>query len=47
MAQKVSLQPLAIEVHVHTQVRPHVICGGQIGSGTGFSLEFLCFHLSV
>jgi hypothetical protein len=37
MAQAVSRRPLTAEVRVHSRVSPCVICGGQSGTGTGFS----------
>jgi hypothetical protein len=37
MAQVVSRRPLTAEAWVRTQVNPCVICGGQSGTGTGFS----------
>jgi hypothetical protein len=40
MAQAVSLQPLTAEARVRSQVSPCGICGGQCGTGTGFSPSF-------
>jgi hypothetical protein len=37
MAQIVSRRPLTAETRVRTQVNPCGICGGQSGTGTGFS----------
>jgi hypothetical protein len=37
MAQVVSRRPLTAEARVHARVNPCGICGGQIGTGTGFS----------
>jgi hypothetical protein len=37
MAQAVSRQPLTAEVRVLSRVSPCGICGGQIGTPTGFS----------
>jgi hypothetical protein len=37
MAQAVSLRPLTAEARVRSRVSPCGICGGQSGTGTGFS----------
>jgi hypothetical protein len=37
MAQVVSRRPVTAEVWVHPRVNPFGICGGQSGTGTGFS----------
>jgi hypothetical protein len=37
MAQVVSRRPLTAEARVHARVNPCGICGGQSGTGTGFS----------
>jgi hypothetical protein len=37
MAQVVSRRPLTAEARVRSRISPCGICGGQIGSGTGFS----------
>jgi hypothetical protein len=37
MAQAVSYQPLTAEAQVRALVNPCGICGGQSGTGTGFS----------
>jgi hypothetical protein len=37
MAQVVSRRPLTVEARVCTRVNPCGICGGQSGTGTGFS----------
>jgi hypothetical protein len=37
MSQAVSRQPLTAEVRVRFRVNPRGICGGQSGTGTGFS----------
>jgi hypothetical protein len=37
MAQAVSRRPLTAEARVRSQVNPCGICGGQSGTGTGFS----------
>ena len=47
MAQAVSRRPLAAEARVRSRVSPRGICGGQGGTGTGFSLEYFGFPLSV
>jgi hypothetical protein len=40
MAQVVSRQPLTAEARVRARVNPCGICGGQSGTGTGFSPSF-------
>jgi hypothetical protein len=47
MAQVISHQPLTSEARVLPQVTPCGICYGQSGTGTGFSLEFFGFPLSI
>jgi hypothetical protein len=37
MGQMISCQPLTMEAHVHAQIYTWRICGGQRGTGTGFS----------
>jgi hypothetical protein len=37
MAQAVSRRPLAPESHVSARINPCGVCGGQSGTGTGFS----------
>ena len=39
MAQAVSRRPLTAEARVRSRVRPCGICGGKIGTVTGFSLS--------
>jgi hypothetical protein len=43
MAEAVSCWPLTVEAQVHTWVNPCSICGGQSGTGTGFSLNSSVF----
>jgi hypothetical protein len=43
MAQVVSLRPLTAEARVRSRVSPCGICGGQSGTGTGFSPSTLVF----
>jgi hypothetical protein len=43
MAQVVSRRPLTAEARVRTRVNPCGICGGQSGTGTGFSPSFSVF----
>jgi hypothetical protein len=43
MAQVVSCWPLTAEARVHARVNPCGICGGQSGTGTGFSLSSSVF----
>jgi hypothetical protein len=48
MVQVVSRRPLTAEARVHARVNPCGICGGQSGTGTGFSLSssiFPCQHI--
>jgi hypothetical protein len=51
MAQAVSRRPLTAEARVRARVNPCGICGGQSGTGTGFSLSssvFPCrYHSTV
>jgi hypothetical protein len=37
MAQAVSRRPLTAEARVRSRISPFGICGGQSGTGTGFS----------
>jgi hypothetical protein len=43
MAQAVSRRPLTAEALVRSRVSPHGICGGQSGTGTGFSASTSVF----
>jgi hypothetical protein len=43
MAQVVSRRPVTAEARVRARVNPCGICGGQSGTGTGFSPEFFGF----
>jgi hypothetical protein len=43
MAQVVSCWPLIADTRDHAQVNPCGICGGQSGTGTGFSLSSSVF----
>jgi hypothetical protein len=45
MARAVSRQPLTAESRVRARVNPCEICGGQSGTGTGFSSNFSVFLL--
>jgi hypothetical protein len=44
MAQAVSRRPLTAESRVRSRVNPCGMCGGQSGTGTGFSPSTLVFH---
>jgi hypothetical protein len=46
MAQAVSSRPLIAEARILARVSP-VICGGQIGTGTGFSPSFSLFPVII
>jgi hypothetical protein len=46
-AQAVSRRPLIAEASIRSRVSPSGICGGQSGTGTGFSPEYFGFPLSV
>jgi hypothetical protein len=47
MAQAVSRRPPTAEAWVRSRVSPCGICGGQSGTGTGFSPEYFVFPLSI
>jgi hypothetical protein len=44
MAQVVSRRPLTAEARARARVNPCGICGGQSGTGTGFSPRSSGFH---
>jgi hypothetical protein len=44
MVQVVSRRPLTAEARVRALVNPCGICGGQSGTGTGFSPSSSVFH---
>jgi hypothetical protein len=46
MAQAVSRRPLTAEARVQSRVSPCGICGGQNGTGTGFSLVLRLFPVN-
>jgi hypothetical protein len=46
MVQAVSRRPLTVEVRVRARDSPYEICGGQVGTGTGFSPRSLSFSCS-
>jgi hypothetical protein len=44
MAQVISRRPLIVEARVRSRINPCGICGGQNGTGTGFSPSTSVFH---
>jgi hypothetical protein len=47
VAQAVSRRPLAAEALVRARVSPRGICGGQSGTGTGFSPSSSAFQVEI
>jgi hypothetical protein len=47
MAQAVSRRSLTAEARVRSRVSQFGICGGQSGTGTGFSPPYFGFPLSI
>jgi hypothetical protein len=47
MAQVVSRRPLTAEARVRARVNPRRICGGQSGTGTGFSPSSSVFPVNI
>jgi hypothetical protein len=43
MAQAVSRRPLTAEARIRARLNPRGICGGQSGTGTGFSASSTVF----
>jgi hypothetical protein len=46
VAQAVSRRPLTAEARIRARASPSGICGGQSGTGTGFSPSFSAFPIS-
>ena len=47
MAEAISRRPLTAEARVRSRVSPCGICGGQSGTGTGFSRVLRLFVVSI
>jgi hypothetical protein len=47
MAQAVSRRPLTAQARIRARVKPLGICGGQSGTGTGFSPKSSIFPVNI
>jgi hypothetical protein len=47
MAEAISRRPVIAEARVRSRVSPCGICGGQSGTGTGFSRVLRLFAVSI